>query len=62
MTQRVYKADEKRPMDERDQLIAEAMIALTNRLDLYEGDDVVDVTTKKADANHFGKVVLTFNE
>jgi len=62
MPKRVYHADEKRPMDERDELVAEAMIALTNRLDLYEGDTVTDVTAKKADANHFGRVVVTFNE
>ena len=49
-------------MDERDQLIAEAMIVLTNKLDLYEGDTINDITTKKADVNHFDKVVVTFNE
>jgi len=57
---RTYHADEKRALDERDQLIAEAMIALTNKHDLYEGDVVTDVTTKKADRNHLHKVTVTF--
>ena len=50
-------------MNKRDELVAEAIITLTNRHDWnWPEDRVVDVTAKKCDANHFGRVVITINE